>query len=351
MTSSTDIVKALRDEAAARRTPTEDFLPLSDKVTADLLESGAKEIEHQRELVGGLIADMICPPFTSDTTRALIDMLIQRDQAGRAKYGTTLDRTDLTREQWLQHLIEEMLDGAGYALRAKQTAAAAATVVEHEWVLVPRILTQAMEDAGYPADTAADAWSAMLAAAPHFPSRDQTAEEMSRAIYSAPADAFTTDAALKAFSNITTHSTTDASYLGGRIRDARKAARLTQTQLALSAGLTQQVISVLERDRYARTTRLGEIARALGVDVNWLAFGVKENSAPTWDRAPPWAKFLAMDADGTWVWYELRPFTDHFSVDPDSYWDVEEGRREKVKYQRHMAGWETTLQERPEAST
>ncbi|TAA20346.1 hypothetical protein [Pseudoxanthomonas winnipegensis] len=57
----------------------------------------------------------------SDTTFALVQMLIQRDQAGQAKYGTTLDRTDLTRDEWLQHLIEELLDGAGYALRAKQT--------------------------------------------------------------------------------------------------------------------------------------------------------------------------------------------------------------------------------------
>lgn len=34
-------------------------------------------------------------PEVSATTRALIDMLIQRDQHGRAKYGTTLDRTDI----------------------------------------------------------------------------------------------------------------------------------------------------------------------------------------------------------------------------------------------------------------
>ena len=57
----------------------------------------------------------------SSTTSALIELLIQRDYLGRVKYGLTLDRTDLTREEWLQHLIEELLDGAGYALRAKQT--------------------------------------------------------------------------------------------------------------------------------------------------------------------------------------------------------------------------------------
>lgn len=57
----------------------------------------------------------------SETTQSLIDLLIARDQAGRAKYGTTLDRTDLTHEQWLQHMVEELLDGAGYALAAIRT--------------------------------------------------------------------------------------------------------------------------------------------------------------------------------------------------------------------------------------
>lgn len=51
----------------------------------------------------------------SATTQLLIEMLTQRDAHGLAKYGTTLDRTDLTPAQWLQHLTEELLDGAGYA--------------------------------------------------------------------------------------------------------------------------------------------------------------------------------------------------------------------------------------------
>lgn len=40
---------------------------------------------------------------------------------------------------------------------------------DNEWVLVPRTLTKAMEDAGYPADTAEESWAAMLAAAPPAP--------------------------------------------------------------------------------------------------------------------------------------------------------------------------------------
>lgn len=57
----------------------------------------------------------------SATTQLLIDQLIRRDQLGQAKYGTTLDRTDLTHEQWLQHMLEECLDAAGYAAAAIRT--------------------------------------------------------------------------------------------------------------------------------------------------------------------------------------------------------------------------------------
>jgi len=71
--------------------------------------------QHQLEYIGQQLANC------SDVTVALVAMLIQRDQTGRAKYGTTLDRTDLTLDQWLQHHVEELLDGAGYALAAMRT--------------------------------------------------------------------------------------------------------------------------------------------------------------------------------------------------------------------------------------
>ena len=60
-------------------------------------------------------------PEVSETTARLIDLLVARDQAGRAKYGTTLDRTDLSLDDWLQHMTEELLDAAGYAQAALRT--------------------------------------------------------------------------------------------------------------------------------------------------------------------------------------------------------------------------------------
>jgi hypothetical protein len=48
------------------------------------------------------------------------DMLMERSAVGLAKYGTTMDRTDLKGSEWCQHAIEEMLDGAQYLLRVKK---------------------------------------------------------------------------------------------------------------------------------------------------------------------------------------------------------------------------------------
>jgi hypothetical protein len=44
--------------------------------------------------------------------------LLARSQVGIAKYGTTLDRKDLTLRDWLQHAYEETLDQANYLKRS-----------------------------------------------------------------------------------------------------------------------------------------------------------------------------------------------------------------------------------------
>jgi len=38
----------------------------------------------------------------------------QRAEKGEAKYGTTMDRNDLSLKEWLQHLKEELMDGVIY---------------------------------------------------------------------------------------------------------------------------------------------------------------------------------------------------------------------------------------------
>ena len=46
--------------------------------------------------------------------------LAERSAVGIAKYGTMMERTDLSRLDWLRHAQEELLDGAVYLERLIQ---------------------------------------------------------------------------------------------------------------------------------------------------------------------------------------------------------------------------------------
>jgi hypothetical protein len=56
---------------------------------------------------------------------SIIDDLISREEKGLKEYGTTMDRTDLSEEDWLQHAYEEALDLSIYLkkiIKTKQNA-------------------------------------------------------------------------------------------------------------------------------------------------------------------------------------------------------------------------------------
>lgn len=44
----------------------------------------------------------------------LISEFTNREQRGFLKYGTTMDRQDLSLEEWMQHFKEELMDGLLY---------------------------------------------------------------------------------------------------------------------------------------------------------------------------------------------------------------------------------------------
>ena len=50
----------------------------------------------------------------SQVTEQVINDIQQREQKGIETYGTTMDREDLTQDQWLQHAYEESLDFSIY---------------------------------------------------------------------------------------------------------------------------------------------------------------------------------------------------------------------------------------------
>lgn len=59
----------------------------------------------------------------SQTAIDVCQTILQREQVGLRKYGTTVDRTDLKPGQWLQHLAEEQADALMYAERLRRAMA------------------------------------------------------------------------------------------------------------------------------------------------------------------------------------------------------------------------------------
>ena len=59
--------------------------------------------------------------MTDAITEAVVDQLRTRAEKGKEKYGTTMERDDLTLMEWLQHLQEELMDATVYVEKLKQT--------------------------------------------------------------------------------------------------------------------------------------------------------------------------------------------------------------------------------------
>ena len=53
--------------------------------------------------------------------RTIIAKFAQRAAVGKAKYGVTLDRTDLSVLDWINHAQEEHMDAILYLEKLKQT--------------------------------------------------------------------------------------------------------------------------------------------------------------------------------------------------------------------------------------
>ena len=54
---------------------------------------------------------------------SVIQSFKKRSLAGQLKYGTTLDRTDLSPLDWAQHMQEELMDAILYLERLKREIA------------------------------------------------------------------------------------------------------------------------------------------------------------------------------------------------------------------------------------
>lgn len=64
---------------------------------------------------------------------------------------------------------------------------------------------------------------------------------------------------------------------------------------------------------------------------------------PNWENAPDWARYLAMDKDGRWHWYEHKPVA-RFTI----WWEHRAGRKQAVPM--FYQDWRDTLEEKPNKS-
>jgi len=60
-------------------------------------------------------------PKSDSIVESVVQQFHGRAAMGKAKYGTTMDRNDLTPMQWIQHLQEELMDAVVYLEKVKQT--------------------------------------------------------------------------------------------------------------------------------------------------------------------------------------------------------------------------------------
>jgi hypothetical protein len=86
-------------------------------------------------------------PDPTSTTERLVGLIRDRHAKGLSKYGTTLDRGDLSPQQWTQHAMEEALDLAGYLMRLKDGCAPepGSTAAHHVEILRARVKELEME--------------------------------------------------------------------------------------------------------------------------------------------------------------------------------------------------------------
>ena len=56
----------------------------------------------------------------------------ERSEVGKAKYGVTMERTDLSTIEWLTHLQEELMDASVYVERLLGDLSAAIKTMQNE---------------------------------------------------------------------------------------------------------------------------------------------------------------------------------------------------------------------------
>jgi hypothetical protein len=60
------------------------------------------------------MSEWIDTQVKDSVVQSVINKFKQRSEVGIKKYGTTMDREDLTRDEWITHISEELMDALLY---------------------------------------------------------------------------------------------------------------------------------------------------------------------------------------------------------------------------------------------
>ena len=74
-----------------------------------------------KRIIGFYFIEMADATVQDSIVASVIEKFKSRSAIGIAKYGTTLDRTDLGILDWIQHAQEELMDGILYLEKLKKT--------------------------------------------------------------------------------------------------------------------------------------------------------------------------------------------------------------------------------------
>lgn len=69
----------------------------------------------------------------TEIEESVVEDIRSRRELGRAKYGATMERDDLSLRDWLQHAYEETLDQAIYLRRAIRDLSETESGAPHDW--------------------------------------------------------------------------------------------------------------------------------------------------------------------------------------------------------------------------
>ena len=66
------------------------------------------------------MSEWIETQIKDSVVQSVINKFKQRSEVGIKKYGTTMDRDDLTRDEWITHISEELMDALLYLEKLKR---------------------------------------------------------------------------------------------------------------------------------------------------------------------------------------------------------------------------------------